>query len=1132
MAKSSKEVEKSFKVALKGERAGFEGGEIEVLFAESSNYIVGPGQGKDGGAVVEISFDKSGRKKVKLLNIAGELDKFGFEGKDYAEFDAKTITTFPDSHISIQIENPNGKISTVTVGGADIIISGKEKNKSQISFDKPLNVELSNNYFKDISAGNINVKAFPPQIFDAIKGLNGVTAKEFTIKGKAVRLFAVGKEGEAQIYCGVSNKFIKLEEIFDLGAGEGYHTLGFRFRAGEKGKIGKYNARIEGVTGQEVAALMDFVKTQAGETFVKTGSPGMQIGEANLNFNQKQTSQKIVDLTKKDLEDEEKLRLREESERNRLAAEKAQEQADNERAERERAQQEAEQARQKQQEAENERERAQRGLEEAQQSAAANKNKIIEQDATIAELSAKIAELESLGLSAKEVQRLQNELNARIEEQQKKEEELKQREKAVEEGQAALDKARKEDEEKRKAEENEKRAKEAEELKQKIETLTTSTGKLKEAKSKYSDKYKALQAKIERVKDLANPEKAEEAKDEIKRLRAEIDSSYNELDKQFNEAEGLAEEVKEGQKEIENPPTETPDEVKNNIEQVKSEAEAAATEWEKAKEDQSMDELKEEVENLQNLEQPENEEQLENEEQPKNEEELERGERVILGPREEQNEEENPQPEEDKKPESQEAQDKESLIKRYEELLQETRKSLDQQEKNVSLLARMESLIDEQLSDIGLEKGDESQEAKRQEYVKEALSYYLEKGPNIDSVTTPGLDSDKYDIGRTEDVRQRINAGLENGKEKLIEQGKELKELREKILEADPEQLTFDDRVAYRGVIKGIENATGINFTQTEPGNFQRQQTEIRQVDNLTETQNFAQTEQENPQPEQTEIQNLAQTEQENPQPEQTETQNLAQTGQEKPQPEQQAQQPPENNPEEDKKDEKKKKQASPEQSEFKRGQVWRGVKYSLLGALCGLLFVATLLLGLAGMLPVFFICLASTIGACVITSGEATEDIIKAKNQSLKAKTEKNKQREEELSREIERENQAEQEAEQEAEEEQTVQEQHEEEQVQEEQPVEEQVQEENGEEQTAQEQQENPAMAEEPVETQEQEEQTEPTAPTETEQVEFTPSEASPDPQRIEQGLAGSALATETAFERQANAINAQHQDDGRGI
>ena len=545
-----------------------------------------------------------------------------------------------------------------------------------------------------------------------------------------------------------------------------------------------------------------------------------------------------------------------------------------------------------------------------------------------------------------------------------------------------------------------------------------------------------------------------------------------------------------------------------------------------------MDELKEEVENLQNLEQPENEEQLENEEQPKNEEELERGERVILGPREEQNEEENPQPEEDKKPESQEAQDKESLIKRYEELLQETRKSLDQQEENLKTLNNREQIVDEYAR---LEKGEESQKAERQEFIEKAFDYYRNKGERVFDPST------LYLAGKEEAARRRAAVLVKEGKEKLIEQGKELKELREKILEADPEQLTFDDRVAYRGVIKGIENATGINFTQTEPGNFQRQQTEIRQVDNLTETQNFAQTEQENPQPEQTEIQNLAQTEQENPQPEQTETQNLAQTGQENPQPEQQAQQPPENNPEEDKKDEKKKKQASPEQSEFKRGQVWRGVKYSLLGALCGLLFVATLLLGLAGMLPVFFICLASTIGACIITSGEATEDIIKAKNQSLKAKTEKNKQREEELSREIERENQAEQEAEQEAEEEQTAQEQHEEEQVQEEQPVEEQIQEENGEEQTqeengeeqiAQDQQENPAMAEESVETQEQEEQTEPTAPTETEQVEFTPSEASPDPQRIEQGLAGSALATETAFERQANAINAQHQDDGRGI
>ena len=45
----------SFEVQLKGEREGFKGSEIEVSFARGGKYIVGPGQGKDGKAVVEIS---------------------------------------------------------------------------------------------------------------------------------------------------------------------------------------------------------------------------------------------------------------------------------------------------------------------------------------------------------------------------------------------------------------------------------------------------------------------------------------------------------------------------------------------------------------------------------------------------------------------------------------------------------------------------------------------------------------------------------------------------------------------------------------------------------------------------------------------------------------------------------------------------------------------------------------------------------------------------------------------------------------------------------------------------------------------------------------------------------------------
>ena len=161
MAKSSEKVKNSFKVALKGERGGPDGREIEVSFAGGNGYSVGPGLGPKGKPVVEISFDK-GQKQVKLYNKGGRIsDSYGYEqDKDgYILLNAKTIETFPDSHISIRIAGADGNISTVSIRGTDIIISGKEKNELQIRFNEPLNVELSNNYFKDISAGNINAKA-------------------------------------------------------------------------------------------------------------------------------------------------------------------------------------------------------------------------------------------------------------------------------------------------------------------------------------------------------------------------------------------------------------------------------------------------------------------------------------------------------------------------------------------------------------------------------------------------------------------------------------------------------------------------------------------------------------------------------------------------------------------------------------------------------------------------------------------------------------------------------------------------------------------------------------------------------------------------------------------------------------
>ena len=176
-------------------------------------------------------------------------------------------------------------------------------------------------------------------------------------------------------------------------------------------------------------------------------------------------------------------------------------------------------------------------------------------------------------------------------------------------------------------------------------------------------------------------------------------------------------------------------------------------------------------------------------------------------------------------------------------------------------------------------------------------------------------------------------------------------------------------------------------------------------------------------------------------------------------------------------------------------------------------------------MLPIFFICLACTIGACIITSGELTSDIKKANEESLKARTEQNKQKAAELGREIEREKQSQQERQEERETE-----------IQQE-PV-------RHTENSAERQNEGQVQNREAFETEAQvSPETEAQVSPEAEQVSFEPTEASPNPKRVREAIASPAVATGemSAYQRQVHEIRSraqgvQHsmntQDGGRGM
>lgn len=1126
----------SFEVQLKGEREGFKGSEIEVSFAGGNGYSVGRGLGPKGKPVVEISFDK-GQKQVKLYNKDGLLDSYGYEqDKDgYILLNAKTIETFPDSHISIQIAGADGNISTVSIRGTDIVINNKKPDSMQVAFDSPLNVELSKNYFKDISEGKINARAFPPQIFGAIDGLEGVSAKEFIIGGNSVRLFAIGEAGKAQVYCGVSNRFLKLDEIFDLSVGEDYHTLGFRFhggKLGDKGKVGEQNARIQGVTAQEIAALMKFVKTQAGETFVKTGVPGMQIGEENLKFAQRAATQRIVDLTKEDSRDSEILRLRKEAEEREGRISKLQAEKETEISNL-RAQNQAETEKLKR-EAEEERLGLQKNIDVQRAEKERLEGEKRDLETKIFEKDNEIAELKNSAISQEELQRLQaerealearrNELSTTLEDKEKTILELQGKQRAFEEERAAWVEREKQYNEKiKELEASSTKLGEIEELirerdfEQKVLELKQQTELLNLATRDYTNDYNNLAKKIAEYKtnrerlisdarkiaesgDIKRAnELIQQANDDVRNFQSEVSKDYESITRKFGEAENIAANIEKASKEIDGlfSDIENKDFLDKNtpaaIETIEKGQEMSGA-WKEKAGEIDLAALGQEafgIEQVPIFSEQEKENPGENpeEEKPKQ-------------PEKPEVEKEKPRP-----PETEEEEEKKRPIEEYEKLLNETKEILDERSKMLSELQKGENeelklkaqernqvaqqdLNKEEKETLEREKADlQSQKVPPIRFIKKrALTnimivkdQQIEENAKRINETDLALNATRQQLANQERANNELESEfipkLAGQRAELNENRVRLTELREEIMSKDP---------SYFGFANQSEGETGGSAGNERQKEYQNIITQINNTVNVSDNPAQA-AEQEKPL--------------EQPQQQQPKTENQ-----------------PEANKVEEKKEEeeKKKKKGSPQQSKQIRGQAWRAAKYSFLGGLCGLLLLATILLGVAGMLPIFFICLACTIGACIITSGEVTSDIKKANEESLKARTEQNKQKAAELGREIEREKQSQQERQEERETE-----------IQE--PV-------RHTENSAERQNEGQVQNREAFETEEQ-------VSPEAEQASFEITEASPNPQRVYEAIASPVVATGamSAYQKQIQEIrsraqSAQHsmntQDGGRGM
>ena len=659
-----------------------------------------------------------------------------------------------------------------------------------------------------------------------------------------------------------------------------------------------------------------------------------------------------------------------------------------------------------------------------------------------------IAELKNSAISQEELQRLQaekealearrNELSTTLEDKEKTILELQGKQRAFEEERAAWVEREKQYNEKiKELEASSTKLGEIEELirerdfEQKVLEVKQQTELLNLATKDYTNDYNNLAKKIAEYKtnrerlisdarkiaesgDIKRAnELIQQANDDVRNFQSEVSKDYESITRKFGEAENIAANIEKASKEIDGLFSDIENKYfldKNTpatIETIEK-GQVMSGAWKEKAGEINLAALGQEafgIEQVPIFSEQEKETPGENpeEEKPKQPEKPEVEKERLEEPEKPEVEKEKP-----RSPETQEEEEKKPPIEEYEKLLNETKEILDERSKMLSELQKGENeelklkaqernqvaqqdLNKEEKETLEREKADlQSQKVPPIRFIKKrALTnimivkdQQIEENAKRINETDLALNATRQQLANQERANNELESEfvpkLAGQRAELNENRVRLTELREEIMSKDP---------SYFGFANQSEGETGGSAGNERQKEYQNIITQINNTVNVSNNPAQA-AEQEKP---------LEQPQQQQPK---TENQQDANKVEEKKEEE-----------------EKKKKKGSPQQSKQIRGQAWRAAKYSFLGGLCGLLLLATILLGIAGMLPIFFICLACTIGACIITSGEVTSDIKKANEESLKARTEQNKQKAAELGREIEREKQSQQERQEERE-------------------------------------------------------------------------------------------------------------------
>ena len=266
-----------------------QGKEIVVSFeketsAGGSFYRAGKNFNESGEYLLEAQILENGKKIVKIYNSNGKLNSL-IDGKNVKQdgnhvvFDAAEIKCLPNAQISIAVKGLNEKISTVDVRAGDLVINKSQKGSIELSSNKPINLELSENFFEDISLNKVKCGVLPAQAFEAAEGLKNTTQKVFRVNGEELKFLTInGKPNKLFLASGTELR--ELANVIDGSkeheqTGNFAHDFGFQFRGGDfgQGKVGTIASILENVSASKANEILAYIENQNAKTSIERVSP-------------------------------------------------------------------------------------------------------------------------------------------------------------------------------------------------------------------------------------------------------------------------------------------------------------------------------------------------------------------------------------------------------------------------------------------------------------------------------------------------------------------------------------------------------------------------------------------------------------------------------------------------------------------------------------------------------------------------------------------------------------------------------------------------------------------------------------------------------------------------------------------